>query len=145
MAESDNIKHVHQQITALNAHEIDRYLQGLDESYVGESETSPGPVQGREGARQSLNIMLTGIPDLRIEVEQIIASGDHVVTRARVEGTHTGTLLGIAPTNKSVSWQACIVVEIRNGKTLRSRIYADNLSLFRQLGVIQVPKATAAG
>ncbi len=144
-SEKENIKYAEQQIAALNAHDIDRYLQRIDDSFVGESELPPSPVHGREGLRQAIGMVLTAFPDLRAEVEQILASGDYVVTRVRLTGTHKGNLRGIAPTNKAVSLRSCSVVEIRNGKAIRSRVYSDNASLFQQLGVLSLPKATAAG
>ena len=144
MTENDNIQIAHQQLAALNARDLDRYLERIDSSYVGESETLPGPVHGPEGVRQMLNMVFTAFPDLRFEVEQLLASGDHVVARLRMTGTHKGNFAGIAPTNKQVSWQACNVVELRNGKAIRGRMYSDNVSLFRQLGVLAQPKATTA-
>ena len=89
--------------------------------------------------------LFKAFPDLRIEVEQIIASGDSVVTRLRVTGTHEGNFAWIAPTGKSIAMQACSVVEVRNGKAVRGRLYADNASLFQQLGVLVLPKAVSAG
>ncbi len=145
MAESDNIQLAKQQIAALNARDLDQYLSRIDAAYVGESETAPGPIHGPEGVRQNIEMLFTAFPDLQIEVLQILASGDHVVAQLRVTGTHKGNFAGIAPTNKSIVMQGCNVVEIRNGKAIRSRIYADNVSLFRQLGVLPLPKTTAAG
>jgi steroid delta-isomerase-like uncharacterized protein len=144
MAEQDNLQASKQAIAAINAHDIDTYLKHIDESYVGESETV-GVVHGRDGARQMMTTMFQAFPDLQIEVEQIMASGDHVVTRALLTGTHKGNFAGIAPTNKKVSWHGCNVVELRKGKMIRSRVYADNVSLLRQLGGLPVPKATTAG
>jgi len=145
MAEKDNILYSEQQIAALNSRDLDRYLSRIDDSYEGQSETAPGPIRGREGVRQNLEGLIKAFPDLRIEVEQIIASGDSVVTRMRATGTHQGSFAGIAPTGKSISMQACSVVEIRNGKAVRGRLYADNVTLFRQLGVLSLPKAMSAG
>jgi steroid delta-isomerase-like uncharacterized protein len=145
MSEKENLQLVEQMIAALNARDLDRYSQRIDKSYVGESELVPGPIRGPEGARQGLEMLLKGFPDLRIEVEQMLASGDHVVTRARLTGTHKGNYAGIPPTDKSVNWRGCNVVEIRNGKAVRGRIYADNVSLFQQLGAISMPRATTAG
>lgn len=144
MAEKDNLQLAKEAMAAINAHDIESYLKYVDESYVGESETT-GLIHGREGARQMLTTMFQAFPDFHLEIEQLIASGDHVVTRVIVTGTHKGSFAGIAPTNKKVSWRSCNVLELRNGKAIRSRIYADNVSLFRQLGVLPVPKATTAG
>ena len=44
MSEQENLKITEQLVAALNAHDIERYLQGLDDSYVGESELAPGPL-----------------------------------------------------------------------------------------------------
>jgi steroid delta-isomerase-like uncharacterized protein len=145
MAEKDNILFSEQQIAALNARDLDRYLSRIDDSYIGQSETAPGPIRGREGVRQNLEGLIKAFPDLRIEVEQIIASGDSVVTRMHATGTHEGNFAGIAPTGKSISMEACSVVEIRNGKAVRGRLYADNVTLFQQLGVLSLPRAMSAG
>ena len=146
MAEKENIQLVEQMIAALNARDLDRYTKSIDDSYVGESEMVPGQVRGPHGARQALeNMLLNAFPDLQIEVEQILASGNHVVARARLTGTHKGNYAGVAPTNKKITWHGCNVVEIRNGKVIRSRVYADNASVFQQLGVLSLPRTTAAG
>ena len=145
MAEKDNIQLAENQIAALNSRDLDQYLSRIDDSYVGESETAPGPIRGRDGVRQNLEMMFKAFPDLRFEVEQILASGDHVIARVRVTGTHKGNFAGIAPTNKSVSWRGCNAVELRNGKAIRGRLYADHASLFQQLGVLSLPKAKAVG
>jgi steroid delta-isomerase-like uncharacterized protein len=145
MAENENIQFAQQQIALLNSRDLDQYLSRIDDSYVGESETAPGPIRGRDGVRKNMEMILKAFPDLRIEVEQIIASGDHVVTRMRATGTHRGTFAGLAPTNKNIVMQGCSVVEIRNGKAIRGRMYADNATLFQQLGLLSLPKAKAAG
>ena len=145
MPEKENLQLVEQIIAALNAQDMDRYAQNIDAAYVGESEMAPGPAHGPEGARRTYGVLLAAFPDLRIEVEQMLASGDHVVTRAHLTGTQKGSYAGVAPTNKSVSWRACNVIEIRSGKVVRSRVYADNLSVLQQIGAISIPRATAAG
>jgi steroid delta-isomerase-like uncharacterized protein len=144
-SEKKNIQLAEQQMAALNAHDIDRFLQRIDDSYVGEAELPPSPIHGRDGVRQALGIALTAFPDLRFEVEQILASGESVVIRVHLTGTHKGNFRGIAPTNKGVSWRSCNVVEIRNGKMIWSRVYSDNASLLQQLGVLSLPKAAVAG
>lgn len=68
-----------------------------------------------------------------------------MVIRLRATGTHKGNFAGIAPTNKSIVMHACNVVELRNGKAIQGRAYADNAALFQQLGMLSLPKATAAG
>lgn len=145
MAEKENIQLAEQAIADINARNIDSYLKLVDESFVGESEIAPGPVRGPQGVRKMLEMQLTAFPDLHFDVEQIIASGNNLVVRSHITGTHKGSFLGIAPTNKKVSWRSCNVVEVRNGKAVRGRLYSDTASLLEQLGVLAVPRAKAAG
>jgi steroid delta-isomerase-like uncharacterized protein len=145
MSEQENIETAKKQIAALNARNIDEYLSRVDESYVGESESPLSPIRGREGVRKSLEMLFAAFPDLRFEIEQILASGDFVVVRYNVTGTHKGNFAGIAATNKPVNFHSCSVVELRNGKAVRIRAYADNATLYQQLGVLSLPKAAAAG
>jgi steroid delta-isomerase-like uncharacterized protein len=145
MSEQENIETAKKQLAALNAHKIDEYLNGVDESFVGESESPLSPVRGKEGVRKSLEMLFAAYPDVRYEVEQILASGDFVVVRYAVTGTHKGSFGGIAATNKPVNFHGCSVVEVRNGKAIRLRTYADNATLYQQLGVLSLPKAAAAG
>jgi steroid delta-isomerase-like uncharacterized protein len=142
MNEQDHVKLAKAALAAINAHDIDAYLKNIDDEYVGESETL-GKVHGRDGARQMMTTMFQAFPDLHIEAEQIITSGNFVISRAVVTGTHKGTFAGAPATNKKVTWHSCNVVEVKNGKAISSRLYADNVSLMRQLGVLPVPKAAA--
>jgi len=145
MTEEEMIQMARENVALLNARDLDRYLQRIDESFVAESETVPGGLRGPEAVRRQLSMVFGAFPDLHVEIEQILASGDHVVSRLRLTGTHQGTYAGIGPTGKAVSWGVCTVSQIRNGKAIRSRGYADNASLFEQLGALSIPRAAAAG
>ena len=144
MAENENIEYAKQQIAALNAHDVDSYVSRIDESYVGQSEMAPGPIRGPEGVRQSMQMLFAAFPDLRLEIVQIISSGNFIVTQSRATGTHKGTFAGIPATNKSVVVPSCNVIELRNGKAIQGRLYADNAALLMQIGALSLPKAKAA-
>jgi predicted ester cyclase len=65
--------------------------------------------------------------------------------RFRTTGTQQGVFAGVAPTHKHIDVEACNVLEIRNGKTVKGRLYMDTATILRQLGVLSLPKATTAG
>ena len=142
MSEKDNRQLMEEAFAMLNKHDLDAYLKLLDEAYVWEGDLFPQPLVGREAIRQALNTYFAAFPDLRWEKEQILASGDHVVTRSRLIGTHKGEFKGIAPTNRQVNVRGCQVHEIRNGKFIKAFGYADQLTLMQQLGV-SMAKAAA--
>jgi predicted ester cyclase len=69
-------------------------------------------------------------------IDQMIASGDYVVTRYTATGTHKGDLAGIPPTGRHAETHGCTVGEIKDGKIIRQWIYWDTGHLLRQLGVM---------
>jgi len=140
MAEQDNVRTVHEVFEAWNAHDPDRLAKLVDESYLAESDTIPAPVNGREGVCEFMKVYVTGFPDLHLEVEQILTSGDFVVTRWMATGTHRGILMGIAPTNRKIVTHGCTVAQYRNGKSMHDWIYWDVANMLRQLGVMTEAK-----
>ena len=60
---------------------IDDVLKNLDEKHVWETDTLPAPVVGRDGYRQAMQMYITAFPDLHFRIDQLLSSGDHVVSR----------------------------------------------------------------
>jgi steroid delta-isomerase-like uncharacterized protein len=137
MSEQDNLRVARQIWDAWNAHDIDGVLKNLDEKHVWETDTLPAPVVGRDGYRQAMQMYFTAFPDLHFAVEQLLPSGDYVVSRYTATGTHRGDLMGIAPTNRRAETHGCTIAEIKNGKIVRGWVYWDTGHLLRQLGVQQ--------
>jgi predicted ester cyclase len=57
-------------------------------------------------------------PDLSVTVGDQIAEGETVATRVTARGTHTGTYLGLTPTNKPIVIEGVNIDRIRNGKII---------------------------
>jgi steroid delta-isomerase-like uncharacterized protein len=63
---------------------------------------------------------LTGaFPDLRMTVDDVIADGDKVAVRWQVDGTHTGTFAGLAPTQQKMSARGLTWLEFRDGRIVK--------------------------
>jgi len=58
---------------------------------------------GVERLRELIAAWRGGMPDLHATIELIAAEGDLAAVRLRVEGTHTGSYLGLEPTGKKVA------------------------------------------
>ncbi len=144
MSETDNRGLVEELYDALNAHDLDRFAKLHDDSYLLESDSFPGPIHGPEGAKQNTAMYLKAFPDLHFDIQQMIASGDYVVTRWRATGTNDGELNGMPPTGGRASINGCSVSEIRNGRIVKSTMYFDQLTLLRPLGVTTAKAAGAA-
>ena len=114
-------------------------LYALDYIYHG-----PGgqELRGRDGIRNLWEIWLVGFPDLHATVEDMVSAGDKVVLRWRIEGTHTGEFLGIAPTNAKIDIGLTEIFRIANGQLVEAWDRYDGLTLMQQIGAIPMPQAT---
>lgn len=72
-------------------------------------------------------------PQYEVSIREMVAEGDRVVVLANFKGIHKGEWLGIAPTNKVVSYTFAVGYQIRNNKIVHSWLVADNLAIVEQL------------
>jgi len=70
-----------------------------------EHEETPGLAPTKEGVLQFFRMYRAAFPNLRMDPEDVLASGDKVVARVRATGTHEGELMGMPGTGKSVDVQ----------------------------------------
>ena len=115
----------------------DSFVKLIADDFVSESDTLPTPLRGRDGARQSMQMYIKAFPDLRFDIEQMIASGEYVVTRWHATVTHKGELMGIPATGRrGDDIHGCTVAEYRDAKAVREWVYWDVATLLRQIGVM---------
>ena len=124
----------------------DRNLALVDElvaqDYVGHDPTQPAPIQGREGFKQFVGMYQSAFQDAAITIDDQVAEGDNVVTRWTGRGTHTGELMGIAPTGKEVTVSGITISRLAGGKIAEEWELMDALGMLVQLGAVPQP-ATA--
>jgi len=136
MSTQDNVRIVYDALEAWNKHNPGRYASLLDDKHVIQSDTIPAPMAGPDAARQFMHIYISAFPDLRLDNEQVLGSGDFVTARWTATGTHRGDLMGVAPTNRRATTHGCTVYEIKNGKITHEWVYWDSGHLLRQLGIL---------
>jgi steroid delta-isomerase-like uncharacterized protein len=78
------------------------------------------------------------LPDLHIRIEDSIAEGDKVMVRVRLDGTHKGSGLGVAPTGRPVTIAGIILARIKDGQIVEGWNSWDQLGLLRQIGALPV-------
>jgi steroid delta-isomerase-like uncharacterized protein len=121
---------------------FDRHnLDVVDELYATDFVYhSPGnPDIDREGLKQGFTAYLTAVPDVRMTVEDMFASGDRVATRFTARGTHRGEYLGAPPTGKQITVTAIIINRLVGGKIVEDWEWEDQLGVLRQLGLVSFP------
>ncbi len=79
------------------------------------------------------------MPDLRIEMDELIAEGDRVAYRFTASGTHRGDSLGFAATNRGARFVGMGSVVIRDGMIVEGWNVLDQLGMLTQLGAVTMP------
>jgi steroid delta-isomerase-like uncharacterized protein len=118
----------------ISAGEIDGFGEFLADDFV-EHEETPGLEPTKEGVKQLFRMYRAAFPDLRMEPQDIVASGDKVVARVRATGTHQGEFMGMPATGKSVSVQLIDIIRFGDdGLAHEHWGVFDALALMQQLG-----------
>lgn len=112
------------------------FAELVDASFVDHN-----PVWGTEDAAGVLagaNALRAAFADLQAtpDQENIVVEGNQVVVHSLLTGTHTGELLGVAPTGKAVTWSHTDFLRVAGGKVVERWVSADTLTLFQQIGLL---------
>ena len=120
------------------------FIELIDEllapDYINHSPGTPDQPAGPEGVKAVVSMFRSGMPDLKVTIDDMIAEGDKVVTRYTIEGTHEGELFGVPPTGRRASIESMTVERVSDGKIREHWRITDTLDMMQQLGAIPVPE-----
>jgi steroid delta-isomerase-like uncharacterized protein len=120
----------------INAGDIDGFGRQVADDFV-EHEELPGIPPTKAGVIQYFRMMLTAFPDMRMAVEDMIASGDKAVARVTVTGTNTGEFMGMPATGKSAAVKLIDITRFGDDGLAREHWgVVDQFALMQQLGAI---------
>ena len=69
----------------------------------------------------------------------MVSEDNKVVLRWRVEGTHTGEFMGVAPSNKKIALGITEIFRVENGQLVEAWDQYDLYGMMQQLGAIPTP------
>lgn len=104
--------------------------------FVGHYSAYPEPIRGIDGFRSMVEELLGAFPDARLTVQDTIAADDKVASRVLLAGTHTGTMVGFAPTGRRVAMEYIAIERYRDGRCAEEWAQTDDLGLARQVGAL---------
>lgn len=123
---------IEQLYRALNDDDLDALDDLFADDYVDHTEG----YRGVEALKQQLAVFRTAFPDLHVAIEDTVLEGDRIATRTTVTGTHTGELLGMAPTGRTISVGAVDIARFQDGKAIERWGGLDMHALLTQIGAI---------
>lgn len=145
MSREENVALAHRVIEeAINGRRPEVLYEVIAEDYVENAWLPPGSPTGREGLKAAIEGILGGFSDFHYTIEDEIVEGDKIVQRLTAHGTHDGTVLGLPPTGRNVTWSEVHIGRIQGGKFVEHWAILDLMSLMQQLGAIPTPEATTA-
>ena len=125
----------------INAGDVDGFGELLADDFV-EHEETPGLAPTKEGVKAFFRMYIAAFPNLRMDPEDVLASGDKVVARVRATGTHEGEFMGMPATGKSIDVQAIDIVRFGDDGLAREHWGVfDVMGMMQQLGVVPGPPA----
>jgi predicted ester cyclase len=115
----------------------DEGLASIDRFYAVDWigwDSRDGSKTSREDMKKEMEVILSGFPDARTEIDDLIADGDRVATRLTVTGTHTkdSKTYG-SPTGRRLTFTMMGIDRIANGKIVESWAESSGLGFHYQL------------
>ncbi len=95
-----------------------------------------GQGQGRDGQRQTCQMVVDGLSDRSTPQHDLVDAGDTVVESWIFQGTHTGQFMGIPATGKQLSVRGIEVWRLADGKIVERWGVIDSGAVMAQLGVL---------
>lgn len=102
-----------------------------------------GDLQGPEQVKGFLTVLLNAFSDEEYSIVDLIATGDMVVVRLAMSGTHDSDFQGIPPSSAEVSLAGIAIMHIEDGLIVEYWMQYDRLSLMQQIGAIATPEPQA--
>jgi len=135
MPPQENIDALQRSWIRLRLRDLEGYLALYSNSVIHHGYSSrirPGV----QGLREHYTALLKGLPDLRIEVEDVIAEGEKVAHRFTFFGTHRGEFLGVPATGKQISASGMQINLFSGGKCVEVWSVHDSYRFLAQIGAV---------
>jgi steroid delta-isomerase-like uncharacterized protein len=105
----------------------------------------PSLTSGAENIKNHIESCRRGFPDLKFTTDDTIAERNEVVIHWTANGTHRGTFLGMAPTNRKATVSGTTIYRIEGSKIAEEWAHWNLMSMMEQLGVKMAPQESSQG
>jgi ribosomal-protein-alanine N-acetyltransferase len=90
-------------------------------------------IRGREAFKNYMRLVRSAFSDFHNVIEQSISSPPFLIARLRYSATHDGVLLGLQPTQKSVSYPGIAIFRVAKEQLAEGYVVGDRLTLLEQI------------
>jgi steroid delta-isomerase-like uncharacterized protein len=114
--------------------ELDVIDEVFADDYVRHDLRSTRALPGPEGMKRITADFRSAFPDLRFDVEIVIAEDELAAARWTASGTNLGALGAVKPTGRSATFSGVNIFRFENGKVVEIWNHRDDLGLMEQVG-----------
>lgn len=118
---------------AINSGNLEQ-LRDLVSPNVKEHDPAPNQGPGAQGYIDFFTMMRNAFPDMKVEVEHLVADEENVAFAYTLTGTHKGDFMGIAGTGKSIEARGMQISRFEDGKLVERWGSSDELGILKQIG-----------
>lgn len=95
-----------------------------------------GRPQGPQGPIKASQAFRAAVPDLRADLEEVVAAGNRVVVRLHFRGTFTGKMGKVQGKGQKIDFQAMDLYQVVDGK-ITDNWHLEDINMFKQLGMVK--------
>lgn len=117
-----------------NRGEVEAFQSAMADSVIFNYGGTPRPMSLDQMGAAVLR-WREALPDLEMEIEELVAEDAIVAARLTLSGTHRGPWRGVEPTGKHVSMALMMFFRFEDGKVVELWEVDDQLGFRRQLGI----------
>jgi len=118
--------------SAVNTGDFERMRNIMADDFV-EHEELEGLEQNSEGVLQFFGALRAAFPDLRMNVEEMIAEGDLIAIRATLTGTQEGELFGVPAKGNRIEVSFADFFRVRDGRVAEHWGVSDMAAMMEQM------------
>jgi len=120
-------------INLVNARAFERLSEDWSQDVTVNQGRDVSETIGLDTLVKLLKMFYVGMPDLQIDVEDVVGAGDIVFLRTSSHGTHLGELFGIPGTGRPVSYKGIATYYLADGKITREWFNDDMFALLQTI------------
>lgn len=134
MDSSDSAEAVRRVLQAINDRDLGTLSQWVTPGFV-RHDTGGIFFDGRgpEGWAELIGVLLRALPDLHLDVWEVLATKDRAVAYLSASGTHQGELFGLRPTGAHVRYHSVDLYRLEEGRVAESWPMPDLAGIRREL------------
>lgn len=105
-------------------------------NYISDEFTGIAGKKGVTAFQEPIQMLIKAMPDVQWTIQELIAEGDKVMVKWKIQGTSKAPFTGFGPTGKITTNEGMGVFTFRNGKIVSSQVLTDRLNFLQQLEVL---------